>query len=82
MIARVMVTTVLLGAATSALIAGPISGYTETTLATSTTDPDLINPWGISFGPTTPFWISDNGAGKATLYNGFGVKQGLHQPGI
>lgn len=77
MIARVMVTTVLLGAVTSALIAGPISGYTETTLATSTTDPDLINPWGISFGPTTPFWISDNGAGKATLYNGFGVKQGL-----
>ncbi len=49
----------------------------ETTLVSSATDSDLINPWGISFGPTTPFWISDNGAGKATLYNGFGAKQGL-----
>lgn len=32
------------------------------------TDPDLVNPWGISFGPTTPFWVSDNGAGVSTLY--------------
>ncbi|HSU99978.1 MAG TPA: TIGR03118 family protein, partial [Roseiarcus sp.] len=33
------------------------------------TDPDLVNAWGISFGPTFPFWISDNGAGLATLYS-------------
>ena len=32
------------------------------------TDPNLINPWGISEGPTTPFWVSDNGTGVATLY--------------
>jgi len=31
-------------------------------------DPDLVNAWGISFGPTTPFWVSDNGTGLATLY--------------
>ena len=31
-------------------------------------DTNLVNAWGISFGPTGPFWISDNGAGKATLY--------------
>ena len=42
------------------------------------TDPNLVNPWGVSFSPTgSPFWVSDNGAGLATLYNGFGVKQGL-----
>lgn len=41
------------------------------------TDPQLRNPWGISFGPTTPFWISDANAGVTTLYNGLGVKQGL-----
>ena len=29
----------------------------------ATIDPDLINPWGISFGPTSPFWVSDNGTG-------------------
>jgi uncharacterized protein (TIGR03118 family) len=41
------------------------------------TDPELINAWGISFAPTSPFWISDNGAGLATLYQGTGAKQGL-----
>ena len=33
------------------------------------TDPDLVNAWGISFGPTSPFWISDNGTGLSTLYS-------------
>jgi uncharacterized protein (TIGR03118 family) len=32
------------------------------------TDPNLVNPWGISFGPSTPFWVSDNGKGVSTLY--------------
>src|SRR6478609_1457028 len=36
------------------------------------TDPNLVNPWGVSFSPTSPFWISDNGTGLATLYNGAG----------
>lgn len=43
----------------------------------ATTDPQLVNPWGISFGPTSPFWISDNRTDVTTLYNGAGVKQGL-----
>lgn len=34
-----------------------------------TTDPNLVNAWGISSSPTSPFWVSDNGAGVATLYN-------------
>jgi len=41
------------------------------------TDPQLQNPWGISFGAASPFWVSDNGTGVSTLYNGLGVKQGL-----
>ena len=41
------------------------------------TDPDLVNPWGISFSPTGPFWLSDNGTGLSTLYNGAGAKQPL-----
>jgi uncharacterized protein (TIGR03118 family) len=40
-------------------------------------NPDLVNPWGISHSPTSPFWLSDNGAGLTTLYNGAGVKQQL-----
>ena len=35
-------------------------------------DPNLTNPWGISFSATSPFWISDNRTGVATLYNGSG----------
>lgn len=36
-------------------------------------DPLLVNPWGVSFGPTGPFWLSDNGTGVTTIYNGAGV---------
>jgi uncharacterized protein (TIGR03118 family) len=32
-------------------------------------DPNLINPWGIAMSPASPFWISDNGTGLATLYS-------------
>jgi uncharacterized protein (TIGR03118 family) len=38
-------------------------------LATDATDSQLINPWGISASGTSPFWISDNGAGASTLYS-------------
>jgi uncharacterized protein (TIGR03118 family) len=31
-------------------------------------DTNLVNAWGMSFSPTSPFWISDNGTGKSTLY--------------
>ena len=31
-------------------------------------DTNLVNAWGISFSATSPFWISDNGTGLATLY--------------
>src|SRR5260370_6132191 len=32
------------------------------------TDPLLINPWGISFSPTSPFWVSNAGSSTSTLY--------------
>jgi uncharacterized protein (TIGR03118 family) len=34
-----------------------------------TTDSDLLNPWGVSYSPTGPFWVSDNGSGLATAYS-------------
>jgi uncharacterized protein (TIGR03118 family) len=37
-------------------------------------DPNLVNPWGISFVPgASPFWVSDNNAGVTTLYDGTGL---------
>jgi len=31
-------------------------------------DPHLVNPWGVTEAPTSPFWVADNGAGVSTLY--------------
>ncbi|MEZ0170350.1 TIGR03118 family protein [Microvirga sp. TS319] len=35
-------------------------------------DENLINPWGVANSPTGPFWVSDNGTGVATIYDGSG----------
>ena len=33
------------------------------------TDPQLVNPWGVSHSPTgSPFWISNQGKNSSTLY--------------
>jgi uncharacterized protein (TIGR03118 family) len=41
----------------------------------SLTDKNLKNAWGITAGPSTPIWVSDNNSGKATVYAG-GVNGG------
>ncbi len=38
-------------------------------LNASIQDPNLINPWGVAFGPTGPFWVNNNHTGTATIYN-------------
>ncbi len=35
-------------------------------------DSNLVNPWGLSRSSGSPWWASDNGTGKATLYDGAG----------
>src|SRR5262245_54864077 len=40
-------------------------------------DPNLVNPWGLTTSPTSPFWVADNGAGVSTLYNTAGSPQAL-----
>jgi uncharacterized protein (TIGR03118 family) len=40
------------------------------------TDPNLVNPWGLAFGPTTPAWVADNGTDVSTLYSG-GVRKSI-----
>src|SRR5262245_14658956 len=32
------------------------------------TDPQFVNPWGVSHSPTSPFWTSNQGKNTATLY--------------
>jgi uncharacterized protein (TIGR03118 family) len=41
------------------------------------TDPLLVNGWGLVYAPGRPFWVSDNGTGWSTLYDGMGNPQAL-----
>lgn len=62
---------------------GVTNNFVQTNLVSNTpgvannTDPNLVNPWGIATSSSSPFWVSDNATGLATLYNSDGVKQGL-----
>jgi len=59
--------------------------YTRTDLTTDNSmvtsaphvDPNLVNAWGMSRGTGSPWWISDNGRGLTTLYDGTGTPQSL-----
>ena len=68
------------------------AGYIQTNLVSDLSgvaqlqDITLLNPWGISFSASGPFWVNDNGSGLSTVYsvsndssNGFPVvaKQSL-----
>jgi uncharacterized protein (TIGR03118 family) len=54
------------------------AGYSALNLASDVpglarvTDPNLVNPWGISFSPTGPFWFADNGSGVSDILDGRG----------
>src|SRR5216684_5010132 len=73
---------VALSAATAHAKKADHDGYVQTNLVSDGavpaifTDPNLKNPWGISFRgglSPSPFWISDNNGGVATLYDGTGA---------
>lgn len=56
------------------------AGYFQTNLVSNsagianTTDPQLLNPWGISILPGQDFWIANNKSGTSTLYDENGNK--------
>ncbi|HWO32975.1 MAG TPA: hypothetical protein VNO32_29615, partial [Candidatus Acidoferrum sp.] len=56
------------------------AGYSQTNLVSNTagvattTDSQLLNPWGISFIPGSDFWIANNNSGTSTLYDKHGTK--------
>jgi len=43
-------------------------------------DPHLINPWGVSFPATGPFWVSNQGSATSTLYTGAGAPFPIPSP--
>ncbi len=60
----------LVGLVASLIPAPAWSAYVQTNLVSDipgvaqVTDPNLVNPWGISHNSTGPFWVSDNGTGR------------------
>ena len=56
------------------------AGYSQTNLVSNAaglaniTDPQLLNPWGISILPGQDFWIANNNSGTSTLYDNQGNK--------
>jgi uncharacterized protein (TIGR03118 family) len=59
--------------------AAQTNSYQQTNLVSdmsgvaNNTDPDLVNPWGISLSPGGPFWVADNKSGFSTIYDANGV---------
>ncbi|HET6945759.1 MAG TPA: TIGR03118 family protein [Gaiellaceae bacterium] len=62
--------------AADAYTVNPLVSDSSATPAAAT-DPSLVNAWGLSVGPTTPWWVSDNGTNLSTLYSGTGAKTPL-----
>lgn len=68
----------LMTLAVSSSLQAQQTGYFQTNLVSNTagvattTDPQLLNPWGLSFLPGQDFWIANNNSGTSTLYDASG----------
>ena len=77
----------LLALAPAAAATSP-NAYTVTPLVSdngvpgTTVDVNLTNAWGLVAGPSTPWWVSDNGANESTLYTAAGVKIAAVHPTV
>jgi uncharacterized protein (TIGR03118 family) len=63
--------------AVAAALAAGVNSYNAQTLVTNASDASLVNGWGLSAGPATPWWVSDNHTNESTLYSGTGTKSAL-----
>jgi len=70
----------------ASLTVNPPSAYSNTVLVADvagtarTVDANLVNPWGVAFGPTTFAWAANNHSETATLYDGNGIPQPAGTP--
>ena len=70
----VVPTAVAIGALCVGARLAEAADYTQTNLVSDIsglskiTNSALLNPWGVSFFGTTPFWVSDQGINWTTLY--------------
>ncbi len=75
--------TICLGLAVTLFSSAALAQYQLTNLDSNQAktakfmDPLQVNGWGLARSSGSPFWVSDQGSGWSTIYNGKGVKQGL-----
>src|SRR6202142_3448060 len=80
---RVLLFGVLMTLGSASMLYAQQAGYSQTNLVSNTagvattTDPKLLNPWGISILPGQDFWIANNNSGTSTLYDAQGNKNSL-----
>jgi uncharacterized protein (TIGR03118 family) len=71
-------------AAAAVVVAAPLhaaekNAYTAKVLVSdeptpgATTDPNLVNAWGLASSASSPWWVADNETDKSTLYTGAGA---------
>jgi uncharacterized protein (TIGR03118 family) len=69
---------IVIGLAAAGAASAVTGGYNVTPLVSDNgvpgtiTDPNLVNSWGLTAGPSTPWWVADNGTNVSTLYNAMG----------
>lgn len=77
-IIRTKAATVIFVLAIALLSTNALGQYKRTDLVSNQSgvapvvDPNLVNGWGLTRAPASPFWVSDNVTGKSTLYRGTG----------
>jgi uncharacterized protein (TIGR03118 family) len=75
------------GSASATLTVTAPSAFSATSLIADTAgtgaqsiDANLVNAWGIAFGPTSPAWVANNHTESSTLYDGNGKAQPAAAP--
>jgi uncharacterized protein (TIGR03118 family) len=69
-----LVTWIAAGALWAGTSRAQVADFVQTNLVSdipglaTITDPELVNPWGVSHSTTSPFWTSNQGTSTATLY--------------
>ena len=69
-----LVTSIAVGALWAGTLRAQVADFVQVNLVSdipglaTITEPELVNPWGVSHSTTSPFWTSNQGTSTATLF--------------
>src|SRR5215831_16672080 len=69
-----LATSIVIGVLWAGVLHAQAPNFVQTNLVSdipglaTITDPELVNPWGVSHSSTSPFWVSNQGKSTTTLY--------------